>query len=268
MPDARDVGIINVPLQSVPPGEGLLATSNHQSTPEHIRSGLDALLVGHPLLDTLPIQVGPVHRDPTARPLFWLHPAIVGNDVALEVRNALVRLGVIASDDGALEVGLLVDQQGAIFALEVARGDVTLVRVRTPASARRRNALFGFGGGRTGWREALATGRLGLGGGLALLLFLGGSDLDRTILVIVRGRDIVGIAFIQFGAIAVRGRGGWAGRGRRSNACIVRSGWGLRRVATIIEGGCVGRHGRRVEGCRGEVDIGEGLCYRSDRIVE
>ena len=104
MANANDVGVIHMSLQGIPPGKRLHTTSNHQSITIHIRSGLHAFLVGHPLLDAFVVQVSPVHRDPTARPPARLHPTIVSDDMALEVGNTLVHLDVVAPDDGALEV--------------------------------------------------------------------------------------------------------------------------------------------------------------------
>ena len=172
MSNTQDFRIINVPLQGVPPGKGLPTTPNHQPTPEQICSSLDLFLFGHALLDVLAVQVGNLHPDTTANPLFRPRPAIVSHDVTLEVGNTPVLLDVVASNDGALEVGFL-DQHRAIFTLEVARGDATIVRMQTAASARRSNALLGSGRSRTGGREGRATGRLVLGGGLALLLLPG-----------------------------------------------------------------------------------------------
>jgi len=209
MPDARDVRIVHMPLQGVPPGESLQTTSNHQLTLKYTCSSLDLFLFGHTLLDALAVQVGPFHPDTTASPLFRLHPAVVSHDVALEVGDAPVLLDVVTSDDGALEVGFLVDQLGTIFTLEVTRGYGSLVRVGTPVSARGSDTLLGFGGGMSG-REGRVTGRLVLGGGLALLLLLGGGCPSRTVLlfVIIGGRKVVGIALaIRFGAIAAEGRG-------------------------------------------------------------
>ena len=210
MSNARDFGIVNVPLQGVPPGKGRQTTPNHQLTLERICSSLPLLLFGHTLLDVLAVQVGYLHPDTTASPLFRLYPTIVSHDVALEVGNAPVLLDVVASDDGALEVGFLADQPRAIFTLEVARGDITLIRMQTAASSRRSNALLGSGGSRTGGREGRATGRLVLGGGLALLLLLGRGCLGRMVLfVVIRGRDIVGVPLIiRFGTTTSRGRGG------------------------------------------------------------
>ena len=210
MSDTPDVRIIDMSLQGVPPGEFLQTTPNHQLTPEQIRSSLDLFLFGHTLLDAPAVQVGPLHPNTTAGPPSRLHPAIVSHDVAFEVGNSLVFLNVVASNDGALEVGFLVDQPGTIFTLEVTRRDTALVRVRTPVSARRSNALLGFGG-RTSGRGGCATGRLVLGGGLALLLLLGRGCLSRTVLlvVVIGGKNVVGIALaIRFGAIAAGGRGG------------------------------------------------------------
>ena len=225
MPDARDIRIIHVSLQGIPPGKGLLTTSNHQLTLKHICSSLDLFLLGHTLFYALTVQISPIHPDTTASPLFWLPPAVVSHDMALEVGNTVVLLDVLASDDGTLEVGLLVNPLGTIFTLEVTRGDGTLVRVRTPVSAGGSDTLLGFGGGRTSGREGRATGRLALGGDLTLLLLLGGGCPCRTVLVVViGGRNVVGIAFtIQFRAIGAGGRGGWAGRGKGRNAPVSRS---------------------------------------------
>ena len=267
MPDTREVAVVNMSLQGVPPGKGLQTTSDPQLTSKHIRSGLDLLLFGHPLLNAPGVQVSDIHRDTTANPLFRLHPAVVSKDMALEVWNALVLLGVVASSDGALEVGFPVDPLSTIFTLEVTRGDATLVRVRTPVSARRISTLLRFGGGRTSGREGSAT-RLGPAGDLGLLLLLGGSCLSRTILfVVVRGRNVVGVALtIRFGAIKARGRGGGTGRGRRSDARVPRSRWGPRVVA-MIEVGSIGRHGRRVNWCRGKMGRGKGLGNGGDGII-
>ena len=77
--NAREVGIIQVPLQSIPPGESLLTTSDRQPALEQIRSSLDALLVGHTLPNVQPlIQVGPIRPNSTAYPLFWLPPSAMG----------------------------------------------------------------------------------------------------------------------------------------------------------------------------------------------
>ena len=75
------------------------------SCPELIRSGIGALLVTHPMLDTYPIQAGPIHRNPTACPLVRVNPAIVGRDIVLEAGNSMVLLDVAASGDRALKVG-------------------------------------------------------------------------------------------------------------------------------------------------------------------
>jgi len=209
MSDARDFGIINVPLQGVPPGKGLPTTPNHQPTPEQICPSLDLFLFGHTLLDVFAVQVGHLHPDTTANPLFRLRRAIVSRDVTIEVGNTPVLLDVVASGDGALEVGFL-DQPRAIFALEVARGDAMLVRMQTATSARRSNALLGSGGSRIGGGEGRATGRLVLGGGLALLLLLGRGCLGRMVLlVVIGGRNVVGVALtIRFGTTTARGRRG------------------------------------------------------------
>lgn len=103
MSDALDVWIIHVPLEGVPPGESLHTAPNHQPVSVHICAGLDAFLIGHALRDPGSIQVGPIHPDPTTDPLFWLPPTVVGHDMALKVRNALVLLSMFASEDRALE---------------------------------------------------------------------------------------------------------------------------------------------------------------------
>ena len=110
MPGARNVGIIHMPLQRIPPRKALHATSNHQSTPELIRPSLDALFVGHTQSDTLPIQMRPIHPNTTAYPFLRLPPTRVSLDVALEVRNPSVTLDVVASGDGATEVRFLSDE--------------------------------------------------------------------------------------------------------------------------------------------------------------
>ena len=208
MSNARDFGVVNVPLQGIPPGKGLQTTPKHQPTPEQICSGLDLLLFGHAFLDVLAVQMGHLYLDTTASPLFRLHPAIVSHDVALEVGNAPVLLDVVASDDGALEVGFLVDRLCAIFTLEVARGVATLVRMQTDVSSGS-NALPGSRGSRTGGGEGRVTGRLVLGGGLALLLLLGRSFLGRMVLLVVIGEgSVVGVALtLRFGTTTSRGRG-------------------------------------------------------------
>ena len=83
MPDAWDVEVIYVPLQSIPSGEGLQTPSDHQSTSEHIRTRHDALLVGHPLSDALAIRLSSVHPNPTTHPLLWFPPASVSFDMTL-----------------------------------------------------------------------------------------------------------------------------------------------------------------------------------------
>ena len=145
-----------MPLQRIPPREGLHATSNHQPTSKVVRSSFDALFVGHTQSDTLSIQMRPTHPNTTAYPLLRLPPTSVSFNVALEVWNPSVTLDVVASGDRATEVGFLFDEQGDIFALEITRWEITLVRVRTPASPRGGGALLGFGGG-GGRREVYAT---------------------------------------------------------------------------------------------------------------
>ena len=259
-----------MPLQGVPPSKGLHATSNHQSPPKHVRSGFDALLFGHPLLDALPVQVSPVHPNSAARPLVGLHPAIVSRDVTFEVGYTLVLLDVVTPNDGALEVGFLINQHDTTFALEVTGCVATLVRVWTLLNARSRNALLRFRRGRSGGREFLAARRLGLRRGPALLLPPGGSGLNRAILlIIVGGRDVVDIALtIRFRGIVARGRSGWSGRGRGNNVCVVRSRCNLRRVTAVVEVGCIGCHGRRVDRCRRQVGNGEDVaCGRWGEFV-
>ena len=211
MSDARDVGVVHMPLQRIPPRERLLTTSNHQSTPKVVRSSLDAFLVGHALFDARFIQMRPIHPNSTAFPFIRLRPAAVSYDVALKVWDALVLLDVVASNNGASEARSLFDDQGGIFGLEVARGYITPVRVRTPASARRSDALLGFGGGRAGRREGYAMVRPGLGG-LALPLLLMGGRLSRTVIVVVvvGGRG-VGSITIRFRATTGAGRDGRTG---------------------------------------------------------
>ena len=146
MSDARDLAIVDVPLQRVPPRKRLHATPNHQSTLEIIRPSLNALVIGHTRLEAVVVQMRPIHPNSTAYPLLRLSPTTVGFDVTLEVGNAPVLLDVVASDNGAPGAKSPFDEQGAVFALEVARGDVTFVRVRAPAGARRSDAPLGFGG--------------------------------------------------------------------------------------------------------------------------
>jgi hypothetical protein len=202
VPNARKVGVVHMPLQGVPPGERLQATPNPQLSPERIRSSLHALLVGHARLDADPIQVRPIHRNPTARPPVRVDPPTVGHDMTLEIGNAMVLLFVVAPDDRAEEMDSLVDLRGAVVTLQVARGVGALVRVRTPTSAR---GGPGLGGSRTSGRERLGTGGLGLGGGPRLLLLLGRRSLDGTVLlVVVGGRNVINVAFtVRFGATAV-----------------------------------------------------------------
>lgn len=121
-----------MPLQSVPPGEHLYTTPNHQLILEHTRSSLDTHL----------IQAGLIHRNPAARPPAWINPAIAGRDVMFEVGNAMVLLGVVASDDRELGRGSLVDRRGVIVTLQVAGDVTTLSKARTPPSARGRGTLL------------------------------------------------------------------------------------------------------------------------------
>ena len=113
IPDAQDIGVIHMPLQSVPPGKGHHAASDHQLSPEQIRSSRDVLLLSHPLLDSQPVQLGLVHINPTARPLVGVHPAIVNSNVALEFGMALIPLDVVTSDDGTFEV-IMLDFTGVV----------------------------------------------------------------------------------------------------------------------------------------------------------
>ena len=83
MPNAWDVEVIYVPLQSIPSGEGLQTPSDHQSTSERIRTRLDVLLVGHPLFDALAIRLSSVHPNTTTYPLLWFPPAGVSFDMTL-----------------------------------------------------------------------------------------------------------------------------------------------------------------------------------------
>ena len=136
-PNTRDVGIIHMPLQCIPPGKSLHTTSNRQSTLEHIRSSLDTLLVCHALPDALSVQVSLVDPNSAAYPLIRLLPTIVGYDMALEIWNTMVPLLIVASDGRAQEVGFLVDEQGSVFALKIARGNVTPVGVIASCTARR-----------------------------------------------------------------------------------------------------------------------------------
>jgi hypothetical protein len=108
VPGTRETGAVRIPLQSVL-GKRLHATPSHQLSPKRIRSSLGARLLGYPRLDVLLIQVDPIHLNPTAHP--WVRDNL-----------ALVLLDVAPPDDGVLKVGLLVDQWGAIFTLQVAGG--------------------------------------------------------------------------------------------------------------------------------------------------
>jgi len=174
MSDARDLVIVDVPLQRVPPRKRLHATPDHQSTLEIVRPSFDAFVVGHTRLEAVVVQMHPLHPNSATYPLLRLSPTTVGFDVAFEVGNAPVLLNVIASDDGAPGAKSPPDEQGVVFALEVTRGDVTFVRMQAPAGARRSDAPLGFGGSGLG-RSVLAVGerevvhisvRLGAVGGM------------------------------------------------------------------------------------------------------
>ena len=103
--DTRDVGVVNMPFQRVPPSKRLQATSNHQLSPKHIHPSLGQLFFAHTLLNHYPVEVGVVRCNATTNPLVWLEPAIVCGDVPLQVTNALALLDVVASDDRTLELG-------------------------------------------------------------------------------------------------------------------------------------------------------------------
>lgn len=211
-PNARKVGIIDVPLQGISPGKSPQTTSDHKLTREHVRSGLNTLLVRQAFLDALAVQVGFTHADSTAYPLFRLPPTDVGCDVTLQVWNTLVPLDVIASDEGTLEVGSLVDEQGRVFALEVTRWNIMPIRVGTSCCITRRIAnLPWFRGGEASGREDHGTERLE--GRLALLLLLIGGGLGWMVLVVVVGRRSVVAIAVRLGAIEAVRRNGWASRG-------------------------------------------------------
>lgn len=212
MPNARVFGTINMPFQRIPPGESLHTTTDHQSTPEHIRPSLDAFLISHALFDALSIRVSPIHSNPTTYPLFRLHPTNVSFNMTPKVRNAFVFLAMVAPDDGALKVRPTVDEQGGILALEVTIGDFGFVAVGVGAPQTARSAaLLRLGGGGRRGRNRHATGRLPLGDCLAPLLPLAGGLV--VLVVITRGRNIVTVA-IRVGTIkARRGRRGGGRRG-------------------------------------------------------
>lgn len=138
--DARDVGIVHMPLQGIPPSEGPLTTPDHQSAPNHIRPSPDTLLVRHALLNTRVIQVGPGNTNPAARPPLWFPPTIMSFDMTLEIGYAKVLPGTATSSDGAVRVKFLIDEQGAVFGLEVARGSAASVGVQASVSTSRRDA--------------------------------------------------------------------------------------------------------------------------------
>jgi hypothetical protein len=78
-------GVVRVPLQSVPPGKRLHTAPNNRFSPEYICTSLNALLVGHILLNPHPIQANPTHCNPTAHPSIRVNPPIVGCGVTLKV---------------------------------------------------------------------------------------------------------------------------------------------------------------------------------------
>jgi hypothetical protein len=119
-----------MPHQSAPPSKRLPTTPSHRLPPTHIRSSLDVLLAGHPLLGGLPVQVGSIHRNPTTRPLVRVNPMIVGRDMTLDFWDALILLDMVASDDRILGAGSLVDQRGAIVTLQGAGGVAKIVRCK------------------------------------------------------------------------------------------------------------------------------------------
>ena len=96
-----NVGIIRLPLQSIPPGK---ASIQH-----------------------------PIGNRPLETSLFQLPPTVVSCDVAFEVRNSLVLLDTTASDGGAPGDRRLADEQSSVFALGISRGEATSVRVRMSA---------------------------------------------------------------------------------------------------------------------------------------
>ena len=144
--NARELAIVDVPLQRVPPRKRPHATPDHQSSLKVVRPSLNAFVIGHTQLEALVVQMRPIHPNPAAYPLLWLSPTTMGFDVAPEVGGTPVLLNVVAPDNGAPGAKSPFDEQGAVFALEVTWGDVTLVWVRAPAGARRGDALFGSGG--------------------------------------------------------------------------------------------------------------------------
>lgn len=203
VPDARDVGIVNMSLQGIPPSESLLTTPDHQSAPNHVRPSLDTLLVRHALLYTRMIKVGPIHTNPAAHPSLRFPPTIVSFDMALEIRYAKVLLDIGTPSDGAVRVKFLVDEQGAVFGLEVARGGTASVRVQAPISTSRRYAPLRFGGSRVRRREGHGMWRA-RSGSLTLLPVPLGNGLGGVVLVVIVGGNVVGTT-IEFGAITGAG---------------------------------------------------------------
>jgi hypothetical protein len=206
MANARDVRIIHMPLQSIPPAKSLHAASNHQLTPEDIRSSLDALLVSHALADILPVEVSLVDPNSATDPLRRIHPKAVTFHVALEVRNAVVLLLMNAPVDGTLEAIFFASKQGGVFALQVARASSTPVRVRTSRPA---STLLRFRGGGTSGRGGHRMGGLGIGCIIALLLLVVIGGLRWTILVVVVvvvvGRRNVVVVTIGLGGVGREG---------------------------------------------------------------
>ena len=149
MSDAWDLAIVDVPLQRIPSRKRLHATSDHQSSLIVVRPSLNAFVIGHTRLEELVVQVRPIHPNSATYPLLRLSPTTVGFDVPLEVGKPPVLLNVVASDNRAPGAKFPIDEQGAVFTLEITRGDVTFVRVQAPAGARRSDAPLGFGGCRT-----------------------------------------------------------------------------------------------------------------------
>ena len=121
--DTRDVGVINMSFQRIPPSKRLQATPNHQLSPKHIRSSLGQLFFVHTLPHQYPVQVGVFCCNATTDPLVRLEPAIMDDDVALQIRNAPVLLDVVASNDRTPELGQPVDRPHPSLALEIAGGN-------------------------------------------------------------------------------------------------------------------------------------------------
>ena len=107
--DTRDVGVVDVSFQRIPPSKRLQAASDHQLPLEHIRASLNQLFFVHTLLYHYSVEVGVVRRNTTADPLVRFDPAIVGVNVTLQIRNALILLDVVAPNNRTLELGQPVD---------------------------------------------------------------------------------------------------------------------------------------------------------------